>query len=271
MTEMGRMRPLSVAMGRLRAWRRERRLARRRRVAEAVASHHGMRVLAGPFTGMIYPGLEAAGSTLAPKLLGSYEEEVHPFVERLVERRYRSVVNPGCGEGYYAVGLALRIPGAIVHAFDTDARSQRLCREMAEANGVARRVQVAGECGVTELREVIEDASLVVCDIEGAEDELLRPDLLPALRGCDLLVELHAAKGRQSTRSAIHDRFVDTHIIEVVRYRGRSPERYPSIAFLSSGDRKVAVDERRRRGREWMLLLRREGPSGQEDAACGSS
>lgn len=257
------MRPLALAMGRLRAWRRERRLSSRQRVAEAIASRHGMRVLTGPFAGMIYPELEAAGSPLAPKLLGSYEEEVHPFVERLLARQYRTVVNLGCGEGYYAVGLALRIPGAAVHAFDTDARSQRLCRDMAEANGVTPRVRVAGECGVTELREVIEAATLVVCDIEGAEDDLLRPDLIPSLRGCDLLVELHAAKGRQSTRSVVHDRFADTHLAEFVTYRGRDPARYPSIAFLSGRDRKIAVDERRRWGREWMLIIRRDGPPEQ--------
>lgn len=241
--------------------RHERRDARRRSVAEAVAARNGMRVLSGPFSGMLYPWLEAAGSQLTPKLLGTYEEEVHPFVERVIRRGYRTVVNLGCGEGYYAVGLARRIPEASVLAFDLDERSQRLCREMAAANDVAGRIRVAGECDPECLREVTPHSALVVCDIEGAEVDLLRPDLVPELLDCDLLVEVHSVKGLRSTGTLLRDRFASTHHAEVVRYRRRNPSRYPAIAFLSRRDRKVAVEEYRRRGRSWMLLLRRDAGS----------
>jgi hypothetical protein len=37
-----------------------------------------MTVRSGPFQGMRYPGAEAAGSALIPKLLGSYQRELHP-------------------------------------------------------------------------------------------------------------------------------------------------------------------------------------------------
>jgi hypothetical protein len=70
----------------------------------------------GLFYGMKYPSLEAAGSTLYPKLLGSYERELHGIMERIVRTDYATVVDIGCAEGYYAAGLALRLPEARVFA-----------------------------------------------------------------------------------------------------------------------------------------------------------
>ena len=64
-------------------------------------------------------------SSCVPKLIGSYEEEVHPIIEEIIRRRYSIVVNIGCAEGYYAVGFALRIPDAIVYAFDVDTTAQQ--------------------------------------------------------------------------------------------------------------------------------------------------
>ncbi len=47
---------------------------------------HDLTVLHGPFVGMKYPGTEAAGSAFIPKLLGSYEKELHPLLERLLAK-----------------------------------------------------------------------------------------------------------------------------------------------------------------------------------------
>src|SRR6516162_7464404 len=37
----------------------------------------------GPFRGMKYTAEKSVGSVLVPKLLGSYERELHPLLERL--------------------------------------------------------------------------------------------------------------------------------------------------------------------------------------------
>ena len=101
----------------------------------------------GPFAGMRYPAAESVGSALFPKLLGSYEQELHPWVERLCHNHYTEVVDVGCAEGYYAVGLALRLPGARVYAFDVSPHAMRRCADMARLNGVLDRVTIGG--GVT--------------------------------------------------------------------------------------------------------------------------
>ena len=46
----------------------------------------GWRILAGPFAGMHYVG-DYAGSLLPPKLLGTYERELHAIVDRLIAQK----------------------------------------------------------------------------------------------------------------------------------------------------------------------------------------
>jgi hypothetical protein len=45
----------------------------------------------------------------APKFLGTYERELYSVIERAIELAPRYVLNIGCAEGFYAVGLALRL------------------------------------------------------------------------------------------------------------------------------------------------------------------
>ena len=52
------------------------------------------------------------GSVLIPKLLGSYEQELQPLLQRLAAQNYSEIVDIGCAEGYYAIGLGGCFPRA---------------------------------------------------------------------------------------------------------------------------------------------------------------
>src|SRR2546423_12652663 len=131
-TLAGRLAPQSLK-SRHQRWR-ERRLVRRiARVNVLYRERHDPVVRAGPFAGLRYPD----NLIQIPKLLGTYELELHPAVERLIASRPTTVVNVGAAEGYYAVGLARRLPDARILAFDIDERSQEHCRRLAALNGVA--------------------------------------------------------------------------------------------------------------------------------------
>ena len=88
-------------------------------LANTLASKGQGVVAAGPFAGMSYP-VQASEGGRAPRLLGAYEASLHPVIETVIARAYRQVLDIGCAEGYYAVGLARRIPDTIVHARDSD-------------------------------------------------------------------------------------------------------------------------------------------------------
>jgi len=219
---------------------------------QAFVAEHGQRVLAGPFTGMAYVS-QATGSALIPKLLGSYESELHGAIEQIIATDYKVVVDIGCAEGYYANGLALRLPSARIYAFDIDPEAQALCKEMARLNGVEKSVEVLGECRHGNLNTLLTGRSLVVCDCEGFESVLLQPSLVPALTQADILVELHE-EVQPGLTSLILGRFHETHQTLIMNAVKREADEYEMLHFLTPDKRRLAVSEFRSAGQQWAFL-----------------
>ncbi len=92
---------------------------------------------------MRYPGKQAFCSAFHPKILGSYELEISKAVAYASSQPYSAIVDIGCAEGYYAVGLGIRT-GAAVFAFDTNLEALNSCREMGRINGVE--INTGGFC-----------------------------------------------------------------------------------------------------------------------------
>lgn len=223
-----------------------------RRIDVAVLRETGGKVLAGPFKGMAYvadyPGV-------ACKVLGTYEKELHSLLEELAKRPYEYLVNVGCAEGYYAVGFALVNPSVTVRAYDTNRRLHRQLEKLAAANQVADRVRVQGICDHAELNTLRGKSVLVLCDIEGAEVDLLDPTCSEALKEFDILVEIHDGPGSTRIRDLLLARFAATHAATLIRYTPRSESDCPALSCLADSEqRRLAVDERRYLGQEWAFF-----------------
>ncbi len=171
-----------------------------------------LRVRSGPFKGMAYPKAVASGSALTPKLLGTYEAELHQVVESLIAFAPSVVVDIGCAEGYYAVGFALRLPEVTVHAFDIDHYSQSLCSEMAKVNGVDGRVTVHGACSHEDLEGLDACRSVVVSDCEGFERVLFNSEVVSRLRNTSFLIETHDFRKPFTSRELTRI-FANTHAV----------------------------------------------------------
>jgi len=219
---------------------------------QSFIEQHGRCVLSGPFAGMVYVP-QATGSALMPKLLGSYESELHETIEKIAATEYAAIVDIGCAEGYYANGLARCLPAARIYAFDIDPEARALCSAMARLNGVEERVVVAGKCGTDELNTLLTERSLIVCDCEGFESELLRPNLVPALAQADILVELHD-QVQPGLTPMLLSRFQETHEATLITATGRDPDCYPQLRFSEPKSRQLAVSEFRPGGQQWAFL-----------------
>jgi glycosyltransferase involved in cell wall biosynthesis len=217
-----------------------------------VAARWGLVVQSGPFAGMKYLPTSACGPLL-PKLLGCYEAELHGTLERAARKPYRRVVNVGCGEGYYAVGLARLLPEVRVYAFDTEELARSLCAQLAALNGVAERVTVGGKCDVARLRELAGPGTLVLCDCEGGERELLQPDLVPGLRQCDILVELHDAVS-PGTSQMVLSRFEPTHEVTRIGHGGRDWTEHAALRDRPHLDQLLAMWEGRSGPTPWAWM-----------------
>jgi hypothetical protein len=227
---------------------------------ETLVARHGLAVSGGPFKGLRYVSKAVVRVDFAPKLLGAYEAQLHPWIERLVAAQPRTVINIGAAEGYYAIGMARRLPNARVVAFELDPWQRRRCRALALANDAEARVAIQGRCTVKALAPHVGPGAAVLCDCEGAELELLDLRAIPALHEAALLVELHDIYG-QPVSSILPERFAATHDIELVRSDGsRDPTDHPALRVLDPRERVAILNEYRPVEMAWALMLpRRSG------------
>lgn len=222
-------------------------------------------VLGGPFAGLV--GLtEVREGCQVPKLLGSYERELRPVVERIIATSYDVVVNVGCAEGYYAVGLARRMPQTRILAFDTNPQAQAACRRLAERNGVADRVLIGGTLAGEDFARFAGRRAVVICDIEGAEDALLDPAAYPALAGMDVLVECHDCF-KPGMSKLLGGRFQASHRVELFERQLLPFELPPLFDRVSDLDRMLAVWEWRAGPTPWLFMTTIASPK-TDPPAC---
>ena len=229
------------------------------RITEAFVEKHGWRVVSGPFAGMTYIQM-ATGSMLMPKLIGSYEAELAPAMAALLTTRYDVIVDIGCAEGYYAVGLARTQKTAQVYAFDTNPHARKLCQKMAQINGVTERVHLGGMADFATLNTVLQGRTLTVCDCDGCEAFLLDPQQVKAFRTGDILVELHDHLNDAISPTLLRN-FEATHQIAIFNSAERDMRAYPQIDFLAEQERKVALGEYRPPQRWFWMTPRNGNPS----------
>ena len=210
----------------------------------------GPQVRRGPFQGL------DVGAMVSPAayLLGSYEEELQPWLNALIAAdRWDVVANIGCGDGYYAAGLAQRLRRARVHAFEADEAALRRTRATTERNGVADRVVCGGRCEVETLRALLNGPALLLVDCEGGETELLDPRRLPDLTSATMLVEIHDFIDATISATLTH-RFQASHRLLRVASRQRDPGAYPELADMPAPLPDLCLQEFRP-DMEWFLLV----------------
>ena len=231
-------------------------------VAEAAADLWGATggmVASGPFKGMSYIR-ESAGSQWAPKLLGTYEMELAPIMEAIIARPPVRVVDIGAAEGYYAVGLAWRIPSTLVIAFEAQETARKLLEDVATANGVADHIEVRGHCSPEWLNDSLQGGTgtLVICDVEGAELQLLDPVKSPDLSYADVLVEAHPW-GHERMAEMLRQRFRLTHSVREIHARPRDARDLPALGQpLPPANAVACMDEMRPCAMTWLWMTARE-------------
>lgn len=220
-------------------------------LANTYIRHEGPRVYGGPFAGMAYVGAATEGA-LIPRLLGTYESELHPHLAAFAAE-VDCVIDVGCAEGYYAVGLARLIPQAQVFAFDISETARRQCADLAARNGVSQRVIIGGEFRPRDFQAFAGRRVLVMVDAEGAEVDILDPEQSPALQGMNLIVETHDVY-RKGALATMFQRFSASHDIVRVDQEPKTFDMPSWLRELSHLDQLLAVWEWRVRPTPWLVM-----------------
>ena len=225
-------------------------------------------VQSGPFVGMKLTTLLAQSAFSkdsyyrwnATQLLGCYEQELHASLEKALQRNPDVVVNIGCGGGYYAVGMARRLPQAHIYAFDISEEARELCALAAAQNGVADRIHIGSECSQKMLLELAGSGTkvLFISDCEGHEHELFNTNTAPVLAHCDLIIECHDFKKTNITHDLLQ-LFLGDHEVKIIQEGGRNPSETGMLNSLSSMDRWLLVCEFRPVVMSWLVCWSRPG------------
>ncbi len=216
----------------------------------------------GPFKNMAYPSLNFKADLFYPKLIGSYESEIQSHVDKLCKQNYSEIINIGCAEGYYAVGMAMRMSNTKVYAYDISEEEQRMCREMAELNKVKDRVIIGGEYTASDLKNrKFVGKTLIMCDCEGAEKNLFTPQNIHNLRHCDFLIEMHDLFDI-TISTYLTNLLKDTHVLEFVKsidtIEKAKTYDYPIAEGLSLQQKKELYSENRESIMEWVIAWAKE-------------
>jgi hypothetical protein len=223
--------------------------------------HPSYVVQGGLFAGMRYPRFKSVGSALLAKLLGTYEVELTEILTQAIQTPYEVIADVGCAEGYYAVGLALKIPQCKVFAFDIDPEARALCTEMAQVNHVTDRLVVEGKSTGESLSNLVAGKrALVISDCEGGELDLFDPSTILKIAHCDVLIEAHEFIHRGISQE-LQNRFRATHECRVVHSMDplEKAERHPSPLIREKSTEVLAwlYSEGRPEVMEWLWLTPR--------------
>lgn len=221
-------------------------------IANTVLAREGTVLTHGPFAGMNY-AVEASEGAFTARRLGCYEASLAPVIETIIARKYSLIIDIGSAEGYYAVGLARRMPTAQVMARDANPKAQTLCAALARANDVATRVQIGGLIGGADLDICAAQPTAIICDIEGAEGELLNPATAPGLLDADILVEVHESM-RPGLLALLTARFSATHTITRIDRKLDDSALPAWMEELSDMDRLLALWEWRAGPTPWLWM-----------------
>ncbi|MDE2487909.1 MAG: hypothetical protein KGO51_10970, partial [Alphaproteobacteria bacterium] len=109
-------------------------------------------------------------------------------------------------------------------------------------NGVSDRVVIGGEFKPEDFQAFAGRRVLVLVDIEGAEVDILQPELAPALAAMNLIVETHDIY-RKDARETLQQRFAETHEMTLVLQQLKSIELAPWMKTLPHLDQLLATWE----------------------------
>lgn len=216
----------------------------------------GGKVLTGPFTGMVIVPKTADNGHVASKLLGVYEDELHDWIYDAVESNPDLVMNIGCAEGYYAVGLCRLLPNVAAMAVDIDIKANSAISENLMANvinGLDVYVRRA-TCEWIEDRLNLTEKPLIVMDCEGEEITLLDPNCVPSLLKTRVIVECYDTPLDSITDTLIK-RFSATHTIQQTISQYKDPYQFEFLKEFSDSDKCCLVNECRATSATWLYMV----------------
>lgn len=198
---------------------------------------------------------------IAGQLLGLYEQEVCAVLQYVANRR-RFLVDLGAANGFYGVGLVAADRFERSVCFEMDAEARDILADNARHFDVSDRVTVLGTAEAGFIEKIVStglplaDAVFLV-DIEGAEFDILKPEVLARLSDTYLVIENHDfmhLHRTEASRRLIEQARRFFHVAEITA-GPRDVRRIPLLAdHWNDNDRWLICSESRAKLASWFVL-----------------
>lgn len=227
--------------------------ARRAELTALVYDRTQGHVYQGPFKGMkILHKFSWGDGDCASKLLGLYESELFDNIETVIAQEPDTVINIGCAEGYYGIGLAMRSNVKTV-LVDINETAINIARENAQVNKV-NKILFSTDCTIENYRSFLQTPNkpFIFMDCEGAEEDILDLEKIPELAKTTVMVESHDCN-RPGLTNKLIDRFSATHDIIKISQGNKNPY-LPITEDLDDYDKMLLCVEARPSTMYWLHM-----------------
>lgn len=204
-----------------------------------------------------------AEAAVGAYLLGTYEVQVCALLDRLAAPE-RVLIDIGAADGLYGVGLVAVGAFARSVCFEADDTARTNLRALVDMLGLSDKVTILGKAEPDSFGSLLAtsgvslDGAVVLCDIEGAEFNLLTPALLQTLSRCHVIVETHGFLIPEDNGKALADLMEragrDFHV-HTVKDGLRDMRGIPLLEDWSDADVWSICMEGRKRMMTWLYLV----------------
>lgn len=186
---------------------------------------------------------------LGSQCLGLYEKEVLNFLSDCPKYKYKTFVDIGAGDGYYANGILKAGITNEVICFESNSKGRDAIVASWVLNGKVGDLQVYGEANECLLEKVFGkelSGALILVDIEGNEFDLLNDNVLSKFRHSDMLIEVHnwVSAFEQSYPSFLR-RCIKYFDVEILPRVERPTITIPELRSYTDDNRLLLTSERR--------------------------
>jgi hypothetical protein len=231
------------------------------RLSNRLSDELGDTVKYGPFEGL-HLSAESwwSGADRGVMLLGMYEQEVLLALQN-ADRKFGTLVDVGAADGYYALGCLKA--GWVSHAYcyEMSATGREAIARNAARNGLTDQVTILAEAKPGFFDDLLTEfgidpaSTLLIMDVEGAEQSLLAERGLESLHSSFSIIELHEECLPTDFVEDVMNRAESYGLsAELVTTQQRDPSEFLELHDWSDDDRWMLCSEGRSRLMRWLIL-----------------
>lgn len=233
---------------------------RRKSLSRAIFARYKGVVQYGAFKGMRFHGSpNVSQAAYGLKIFGLYESEI---ANQLISWSPADVlIDIGAGDGYYPIGM---LKANMIHSaicFEATESGRKEIERNADLNGVGDQIRIFGKAN-SDILNVLKGLNinpketLVLCDIEGGEFDIIKTPLVDYLSGAKFIIELHDGLilgDNSSLREKLLSEFPDTYATRIIKDSPRNWNGIPELEMMHDLDRALVSSEGRKLIGEWLM------------------